>query len=291
MNAHADKTQENKRQSVANTVSQKQRNGESTFQFVDNRPEKVAQRKLQEMVNNHTVQQKHHIKKKDNLKPVEVIQRNLRDYSQLFSSYREENLRVAEDANCHGYTMGKDKATPQELIEFYKTNQDKKIIIGLKDGQIGHSAIYREGRIYQKFIDSKPFSLEPSEALSFLKGKYESVIHLSPLVSRASDLSEMDAHTKAKFNVEIPFDYNKLNQKAYSIFWGLYEVYNKKHIGEGIDRRNQFKIHVDRMSSIHKQAQADNEDPYEALNRHLIDRWRHYNYEKIGFNSMGSKPD
>ncbi len=47
MNTHADKTQGNKSHSVANTVSQKQNNSESTFQFVDNRPEAIAQRKLQ----------------------------------------------------------------------------------------------------------------------------------------------------------------------------------------------------------------------------------------------------
>ncbi|MDC3285101.1 hypothetical protein OAU94_01515 [Flavobacteriaceae bacterium] len=52
MNTHADKTQENKSQSVANTVSQKQSNGKSTFQFVDNRPDAVAQLKLQEVANN-----------------------------------------------------------------------------------------------------------------------------------------------------------------------------------------------------------------------------------------------
>lgn len=52
MNTHADKTQENKSQSVANEVSQMQSVGESTFQFVDNRPEAIAQRKLQEMANN-----------------------------------------------------------------------------------------------------------------------------------------------------------------------------------------------------------------------------------------------
>ena len=52
MNTHADKTQENKSQSVANAVSQKKSSGESTFQFVDNRPETVAQRKLQEVVSN-----------------------------------------------------------------------------------------------------------------------------------------------------------------------------------------------------------------------------------------------
>jgi len=48
MHTQADKSKENKNQSVAGTVSQKQ-NGTSTFQFIDNRPESVAQRKLQEM--------------------------------------------------------------------------------------------------------------------------------------------------------------------------------------------------------------------------------------------------
>ena len=52
MNTHADKTQEDKSQSVANAVIQKQGGGESTFQFVDNRPEAMAQRKLQEMAKN-----------------------------------------------------------------------------------------------------------------------------------------------------------------------------------------------------------------------------------------------
>jgi hypothetical protein len=52
MNTHADKTQENKSQSVANGKSQMQSSGESTFQFVDNRPEAIAQRKLQEIANN-----------------------------------------------------------------------------------------------------------------------------------------------------------------------------------------------------------------------------------------------
>ena len=40
MNIHADKTQENESQSVANEAAQKQSSGESTFQFVGNRPGK-----------------------------------------------------------------------------------------------------------------------------------------------------------------------------------------------------------------------------------------------------------
>lgn len=51
MNTHADKTQGNKSQSVVNQFSQKQNGDNSSFQFEDNRPESIAQRKLQEMVN------------------------------------------------------------------------------------------------------------------------------------------------------------------------------------------------------------------------------------------------
>jgi hypothetical protein len=52
MNTHADKTQKDKSQAVSAETSRLQRSGKSTFQFVDNRPEAVTQRKLQEMANN-----------------------------------------------------------------------------------------------------------------------------------------------------------------------------------------------------------------------------------------------
>jgi hypothetical protein len=52
LSTHADKTQENKSQSVSNVESQTQHGGESSLQVEDNRPEVVAQRKLQEMANN-----------------------------------------------------------------------------------------------------------------------------------------------------------------------------------------------------------------------------------------------
>lgn len=52
MNTHADKTQENKGRAVANSLPKQQSNGEPAFHFVDNRPETIAQKKLQEMANN-----------------------------------------------------------------------------------------------------------------------------------------------------------------------------------------------------------------------------------------------
>ncbi|MBK6265112.1 DUF4157 domain-containing protein [Marivirga sp. S37H4] len=52
MNTHANKKQQNKNQSVVNTIAQKKGGGEPAFQFVDKRPEAVAQRKLQQIANN-----------------------------------------------------------------------------------------------------------------------------------------------------------------------------------------------------------------------------------------------
>jgi hypothetical protein len=55
-----EKPKEDKSQSVANELSQKQSSGESTFQFVDNRPETVMQRKLRDIANNSLPVQRNH---------------------------------------------------------------------------------------------------------------------------------------------------------------------------------------------------------------------------------------
>lgn len=51
MNTYAEKTPGDKNQSVANSISQKQSEGDSIFQFVDNRPEASTQRRLQKLAN------------------------------------------------------------------------------------------------------------------------------------------------------------------------------------------------------------------------------------------------
>ena len=52
MKSYANKTKEKKNQSDSNDNTQIKRGGEPTHQFVDNRPERVTQLKLQEMANN-----------------------------------------------------------------------------------------------------------------------------------------------------------------------------------------------------------------------------------------------
>jgi hypothetical protein len=51
MNIHSDKSPESKSKAISNNLAQSTNGNASTFQFVDNRPEAVVQRKIQEMAN------------------------------------------------------------------------------------------------------------------------------------------------------------------------------------------------------------------------------------------------
>ncbi|PHN02175.1 hypothetical protein [Flavilitoribacter nigricans] len=76
MNIYTDKTQENKNQSVAGCIFQKQSSSKSTFQFIDNRSQVFQKRKFQEMANNHI--QKNPLQYIDN-RPETIIQRKLKE--------------------------------------------------------------------------------------------------------------------------------------------------------------------------------------------------------------------
>ena len=127
MNTHTDKTQENKSQSVSNVESQQQIGGESTFQFVDNRPEAVAQQKLQEMANNsprsnkaaqlqaiadnHSAKQEWPIQKKVNNTG---LPDNLKTGMENLSGMSLEDVKVHRNSDkpaqlqAHAYAQGAD---------------------------------------------------------------------------------------------------------------------------------------------------------------------------------------
>lgn len=126
MNTHADKTQENKSQSVANASPQKS-GSESTFQFVDNRPEAIARRKLQEMANNspqakqaaqlqaiannHSFQQQQPVQKKTNNTG---LPDNLKSGIENLSGYSMDDVKVHYNSDkpaqlqAHAYAQGTD---------------------------------------------------------------------------------------------------------------------------------------------------------------------------------------
>lgn len=127
MNTLADKTQENKSQSVANEVSQKQSGAESVFQYVDNRLETVAQRNLQEMSNNspqvkyaaqlqamadsYSSGQQHPVQKKENNTG---LPDNLKSGMENLSGYAMDDVKIHYNSDkpaqlkAHAYAQGTD---------------------------------------------------------------------------------------------------------------------------------------------------------------------------------------
>ena len=152
MHTHTDKTQEAKIQSVSNENSQKESGGHSTFQFVDNRPIAIAQRKLQEMANNspqvkqsaqlqamadnHSAQQQQPIQKKenntglpDNLKSgIENLSgHSMNDVKVHFNSDKPAQLNAhayAQGTNIH-LASGQEKHLPHEAWHVVQQKQGR----------------------------------------------------------------------------------------------------------------------------------------------------------------------
>jgi len=118
MNTHADKTQENKSQSVSAASSQMQSGKDSTFQFEDNRPEAVSQRKLQEMANNSPrVSQLKAFQDMSNNSPQAIKTAQLQSMADNSSSQQQQPIQKKENntglpdnlkagvENLSGYSM------------------------------------------------------------------------------------------------------------------------------------------------------------------------------------------
>jgi hypothetical protein len=111
MYEHVEKPKENKSQSVANFSSQKS-SGESAFQFMDNRPEVVAQRKLQEMAN--ISPQAMQLKGKVNINDSETLE--------------NEADAMGQKAARIGATLQKKKDSSQQNAIFQKTQSSNRTV-------------------------------------------------------------------------------------------------------------------------------------------------------------------
>lgn len=112
MNTHADKTFENKSRAVASSLTKQKKNNESIFQLIDNRPEVIAKKKLQENINHSPrVQQLKSFldmtnnfnsqtlqKKESKTSPVVQLMRNKDISGALYDVRRNTNITFPEDA-------------------------------------------------------------------------------------------------------------------------------------------------------------------------------------------------
>jgi len=111
MYAKVKKPKENKSRAVANSVVQKKSEGEQGLRFVDNRPETVAQRKLQAMTDNYSARQQQPIQKKTNNTG---LPDNLKSGIENLSGYAMDDVKVHYNSDkpaqlqAHAYAKGTD---------------------------------------------------------------------------------------------------------------------------------------------------------------------------------------
>lgn len=126
MNTYANSTQENKSQSIATAVSQKKSKSQSTFKIVDNRPEAIEQRKLQDMANNSPqakqAAQLQSISQQNSLQEPPIQKKandtglpdNLKSGVENLSGYSMDDVRVHYNSDnpaqlqAHAYAQGTD---------------------------------------------------------------------------------------------------------------------------------------------------------------------------------------
>lgn len=136
MYAEVEKPKENKSGSIANSVAQKKSKGKQGFGFVDNRPEAIAQRKLQDTVNGDQANKTAASIIKDTVQRIGVDELRERgdkirkaDAGRIPKSgvnlWRMENQRenalIYVIGTAHGLNlseMGKDQTARQYLIHF-----------------------------------------------------------------------------------------------------------------------------------------------------------------------------
>lgn len=133
MNTHADKNQENKNQVVTNQTSSQSKGGESTFQFVDNRPETIAQRKLQNIVQKQGIEEEELLQGK-----FVTIQKKAPEEEELLQGKFEtvQKLGLEEEEPLQGKfaTMQMKMPEEEELLQGkFEPIQKKENNTGLPD--------------------------------------------------------------------------------------------------------------------------------------------------------------
>ena len=157
MNTYTDKTQKNKSLSVANAVSQKQSISESAFQFVDNRPEVVAQRKLQEMANNS-----------QQAKRIVQLQSMFNNYSSQQQPIQlREVHRISKETTPYIHEFTEEaigEGAPSRLT--YLINKNSTVYVQDMSGRIYHKESIDKEKIGTDYFSIDLHSLNRKKALS-----------------------------------------------------------------------------------------------------------------------------
>jgi hypothetical protein len=290
MNTHAEKTQENKNQTVSVADSQKQSEGSSTFQFVDNRPEAIAQRKLQEMANNslqvkqaaqlqvmannYSAQQQNPIQKKENNTG---LPDNLKSGIENLSGYSMDDVKVHYNSdkpaqlNAHAYAQGTDI--------HLGSNQEKHLpheawhVVQQKQGKV-KPTMQMKGKINvnDDYSLEKEADVMGAKALQFTDNRTKAVSQRKTINGSRSNtiqrVGELDALNKITGNSPRSREMRRGNVRA-----SIIDTSGKSQIWVNVIRSDEFKKKLNgALERTYNKLYPDKED---------FASWYSFNYSSI----------
>ncbi len=220
-----EKSKENKSHLAGSTVSQKKSGSKSTFKFVDNRPEVIAQQKVQLMANNHAAQQYQSIPKKENNTG---LPDNLKSGIENLSGYSMDDVKVHYNSDkpaqlqAHAYAQGTDihlasgqeKHLPHESWHVVQQKQGRvKPTMQMKGRVNGNDDVGLEKEA--DFMGEKAASIQMSSAAT-------QYIDQQDLNNKKSDTGTVLKQCKAKVyeNKNAPIQLNKKGAAAGAVIGG-----------------------------------------------------------------------
>jgi hypothetical protein len=256
MDVCADKLKENKNQPAAGVASQAQAAGKSAAQFVDNRPEAVAQRKIQAIANNYTAAMYLKVNQKmaDNQAQMQQasLPKVMADHSspakQQSIQKKENNTGLPDDLksgieNLSGYSMDDvkvhyDSDKPAQMFAHaYAQGADIHIASG-QEKYLPHEAWH--------VVQQKQGRVKP---MIQLKGKLN--VNDSPGLEKEADAMATEApNTKtrsANVLLQKPLAQNSLIQPK----WAGLELETRIPIYENGERKDNIDAYINRPSYQH----------------------------------------
>lgn len=303
MNTHADKSQIDRRQSVANEVYQKQNGSESRFQFVGNRPEVIAQGKFQEMMHNSPiVKQLRAFQDMANNSPQAKQSAQSQKLADSYSTSKQQPIQKKENKtglpdnlkagieNLSGYSMDDVKVhcnsdKPAQLqAHAYAQGTNIDIASG-QEKHLPHEAWHvvqqKQGRVKPTTQMKGPVNINDDISLEKEADVFGNMAAQQPLVDISGQLI---SDSIGGATIQCKSDQPLMKQLASLLGWAM------DKIGHTMNYDPHFKPLFKKINDYDRSQDGRPRAQYQAIQamRHDLDQWLLANVHSFQGNDMGN---
>ena len=297
MNTYTDKTQENKIQSVANTVYKEHENGVSTFQLVDNRPKSIS--KLQKQG------------KDSNIQPVFQLQKLQEGKLNVVGEHHtESNRRREQERDIAAREVGGEYWTEDKFrIRETKSSREEAVKDTAQDPRIVGDALYLRIAESIQYVDDAKNEFKEGwnewttkklsiEQLAGLKSELQTLLLTCKTHTlEANRLAEAYMHneefkTLPKFVTELIIQIHKLLPETEKLFLILVETWKKHSLQQLISDRflnsfNVFGSNIDILSIYASRIGGSSRTDTSKLRSYEMDNAASFAHDRIGVWKIG----